>query len=70
LSDFKSVICIAETKEEFRDYILEEIKTDSLEKKLARQSVAKENSWEHRGEELSGVIEKLENIEQGTRNFE
>ena len=60
LSDFGSVIRIAETREEFREYLLEEIKNDSLEKKLARQSVAKENSWEHRGEELSAVIEKLE----------
>jgi glycosyltransferase involved in cell wall biosynthesis len=72
LSDFENVIRIAETWEEFKDFIMEEIKNDTLEKKLARQSVAKENSWERRGEELSEVIEKLEerNIEQGTRNFE
>ena len=60
LKDFESVIRIAETKEEFRKFIVEEIETDSIEKKIARQNLAKENSWEHRADELSGIIDTLE----------
>jgi glycosyltransferase involved in cell wall biosynthesis len=61
LDDFETVVRLAENKEEFKACLVEELNTDSLEKKRARQDLAKQNSWEHRAEELSQVIIKLEN---------
>jgi glycosyltransferase involved in cell wall biosynthesis len=60
LEDFRSVISIAETAEAFKACVLHEMQNDSLEKKKARQTVAQQNSWEHRAEELSQVITELE----------
>jgi glycosyltransferase involved in cell wall biosynthesis len=64
LDDFKEVVSIAETMEAFKACVLQEIESDSLEKKKARQAVAKHNSWEHRAEELSVVITELERQKQ------
>jgi hypothetical protein len=55
------VVRLAENKEEFKACLVEELNTDSIEKKRARQALAKLNSWEHRAEELSQVITELEN---------
>lgn len=60
LDDFKDVVRIAETAEEFKAFVLQEMQSDSLEKKRARQALAQQNSWEHRAEELSRVIAELE----------
>jgi glycosyltransferase involved in cell wall biosynthesis len=60
LNDFEQVVSIAENKEAFKQMLANEISNDSLEKKLARQAVARENTWERRGEELSAIIEELE----------
>ncbi|HEY0058028.1 MAG TPA: glycosyltransferase [Flavisolibacter sp.] len=60
LNDFASVVRIAENKEEFCSFVIEEALNDSVEKKRARQELAKLNSWEHRAEELSQIITKLE----------
>lgn len=61
LDDFKEVISIAENKEDFRNLLVKEINSDNLEKKLARQKLANNNSWEHRANELLSIVEKLEN---------
>lgn len=60
LDDFKDVVSIAETADEFKAYVLHEMQNDSLEKKKARQALAKQNSWERRAAELSQVITGLE----------
>lgn len=60
LDDFKNVARLAETAEEFKAFVLDEMAHDSVEKKEARRNFAKQNSWEHRAEELSEVIIKLE----------
>lgn len=60
LDDFKNTVSIARNKEEFKKYILEELKNDTVEKKYYRKKVAFSNSWENRGEEISDVINKLE----------
>ncbi len=60
LDEFRSVAKIVDTKEEFLQQLVEEIMNDTLERKQARQAMAKLNSWEHRAEELSVVIEQIE----------
>ncbi len=65
LDEFKPVVSIAENKEEFMKMLLTELETDSIEKKRARQQMASLNSWEHRAEELSGVITELESLKKG-----
>lgn len=64
LDDFKDVVSIAETAEEFKDYVVQEMQGDSLEKKRARQALAKQNSWENRAEELAQVVTELEQQKQ------
>lgn len=61
LDDFKDIITIATSKEEFRKGIILEIETDDPQKRINRTDFAKQNSWDTRSEELSRVIGKLEN---------
>ena len=67
LDDFTTVVSIAENKEEFRSLLFDEINSDSLDKKIARQNLARLNSWEHRAEELSRVIIELELGKSGNK---
>lgn len=60
LQDFENVIRIADSTEKFKAFTLEEINNDSAERKLQRLNFARQNSWEQRVEEISGIIEKLE----------
>lgn len=63
LDDFKDVVCIAEDAERFKAGVLHEMEQDSLQKKQARQEVAKANSWEHRAEEFSQMVLELEQLQ-------
>jgi len=63
LDDFKDVVRIAETADEFRASVQEEIANDTVEKKRIRQNVAKANSWEHRAEEFSQMVTELEQLQ-------
>ena len=60
LSEFETVVRIAENAEEFVQFSREELATDSIEKKRLRQQTARSNSWEQRAEELSFIIKQLE----------
>lgn len=60
LQDFEDVIRIADSTEKFKTFTQEELSTDSAEKKLHRLNFARQNSWEQRAEEISNIIEKLE----------
>jgi glycosyltransferase involved in cell wall biosynthesis len=60
LDDFKDVVRIVDTAEAFKACVLQEMESDTLEKKRLRQAFAQQNSWEHRAEELAQVITQLE----------
>ena len=60
LADFTDVIHISNTKEEFKNFIEQEIATDSLQKKQERLAVAVNNSWEQRVEQFSDIIKQVE----------
>jgi glycosyltransferase involved in cell wall biosynthesis len=60
LDDFADVISIAENHEKFKQSLVAEMESDTLQKKLLRQKAASENSWENRVEELSALITDLE----------
>lgn len=63
LDDFKDIVSITETTQDFTTCVLHEMFHDSLEKKKARQAVARANSWEHRAEEFSQVVTELESLQ-------
>jgi teichuronic acid biosynthesis glycosyltransferase TuaH len=58
LSDFKSIVKAAETKELFKAQIENELKNDTNELLQERIEFAKLNSWESRAMEFSNIIEK------------
>ncbi|TSD65032.1 glycosyltransferase family 1 protein [Inquilinus sp. KBS0705] len=60
ISEFESIIKIAHTKEEYLQYLIQEIETDTTEKRSARLVMAEGNTWEKRAEEISAVIEQVE----------
>ena len=60
LSDFESVIRIADGNESFEQYLNDEIITDSSDKRKTRLELAEGNTWEKRAGELSAVIEQVE----------
>jgi glycosyltransferase involved in cell wall biosynthesis len=62
LSEFKSIIRISSSKQKFLEMILEELDSDTPEKKNKRLEIAKSNSWEQRVNEISDIIEKLEKV--------
>lgn len=66
LEEFVPIVKIAKSDEEFKNYLVDEMVNDSIEKKQARQAMAKQNSWEHRAEELSAVITELESSKKET----
>lgn len=60
LSDFEGIIKIADNKEDFLEYLLQEINTDTTAKRESRLAIAEGNTWDHRADELSDVIETVE----------
>ncbi|MFN6945300.1 MAG: glycosyltransferase [Cytophagaceae bacterium] len=56
LSDFKDLISVAGTKEEFLNSITKELANDNEEQRRARIHLASSNSWEHRVEEFSQIL--------------
>jgi len=64
LDEFKNIVSIAENAEAFTAFVINEMQQDSLEKKRARQAVARLNSWENRAEEFAQVITELEQKKQ------
>lgn len=60
LNDFEGMIHIAKDQQQFVSEIQEAIRTNTVEKKLARQSYAKHNSWNNRSIEFSQVICSIE----------
>jgi glycosyltransferase involved in cell wall biosynthesis len=60
IAEFENVVKIARTKEEYLQYLLQEIETDTPEKRLARLAIAEGNTWQKRAEEISTVIKKVE----------
>lgn len=61
LDDFSGIISIAENKKEFKTFILDEIRNDTIQMRRKRQIMANQNTWENRAEEFSSVIEEVEN---------
>jgi glycosyltransferase involved in cell wall biosynthesis len=62
LMEFESVIKISKSKQQFLEMIIEELDSDTIEKKNKRLQIAKVNSWEQRANEISDIIVKLEKI--------
>ncbi|HEY8401083.1 MAG TPA: glycosyltransferase [Cytophagaceae bacterium] len=59
LPEFTKVVRTAESKEQFLNYLREELYADNYEKKKLRVEFARKNSWENRVKEFSVIIEKL-----------
>ncbi len=62
LTEFESVIKISESKQQFFEMIVEELDSDTIDKKYNRLQIAEANSWEQRANEISDIIVKLEKI--------
>jgi glycosyltransferase involved in cell wall biosynthesis len=60
LSDFTGSIKIADNEAGFLAHLLEEIETDTAEKRRARLQIAEGNTWDKRADELSAVINQVE----------
>lgn len=60
MTDFEVVIQLADNKEDFLQYVISEISSNSPEKQQARIKVAEGNTWVKRAEELSAAIEQTE----------
>ncbi|WP_374948881.1 glycosyltransferase [Mucilaginibacter sp.] len=60
MTDFKQIIKLADTKEDFLESVKAEIEGNTHEKQQARIAVANGNTWHHRGEELSAAILQTE----------
>jgi glycosyltransferase involved in cell wall biosynthesis len=61
IADFASLIKIADDKETFLQGVLTEISGDTPEKREARLKTAENNTWDKRADELSMIIEQVEN---------
>jgi glycosyltransferase involved in cell wall biosynthesis len=61
LDDFSNIISISDTYDGFRAAVLAASTSDKPALRLQRLSFAEQNSWHKRVEELSDVINKLEN---------
>ena len=59
LNDFVDHITIAHSTEEFIQGIERELKTDNDQKRVARQNIARQNSWNNRALEFEKIIEDL-----------
>ncbi len=55
---FKDIVCIANSNDEFIDHIRKALSENSVDLKTRRISVAENNSWAHRAEEIMGLINK------------
>lgn len=60
LSDFENAIEIVNSKTAFLQCLQTELNTDNHEKKVARQHIARQNTWAVRARELSAAIEQIE----------
>ena len=60
LSDFTECIKVADSGAEFLTHLIGEIDNDTADKRRARLQVAEGNTWDKRANELSNVIEKVE----------
>lgn len=60
MSDFRGIVSIVDTKEDFLAHTLEQISSDTLEKRKERQLVASRNTWVNRAEEMSAAIADIE----------
>ena len=58
IHDFKGIISLADDKETFRSSVLENLSTDSEEKRAKRIDFARKNSWTQRCNTLLELIEK------------
>jgi len=61
LPEFREVVSVASTKEEFLKKLVYEVENDSVSKKQARIDFAKNNSWAARAEEFSNAIGQILN---------
>ncbi|RYJ53313.1 glycosyltransferase [Flavobacterium petrolei] len=68
LSDFKSIVKTAETKELFKGSIENELKNDTNELINERIEFAKLNSWESRAIAFSDIIEKSSKVKSKNSN--
>lgn len=68
LSDFKSIVKTAETKELFKASIENELKNDTNELIKERIEFAKLNSWESRAIAFSDIIEKSSKVKSKNSN--
>ncbi|MBB5396775.1 glycosyltransferase [Mucilaginibacter sp. AK015] len=60
IADFSNLIKITDDKETFLQYVLSEMTEDTPEKRQARLKTAESNTWHRRAEEISAVIERVE----------
>jgi teichuronic acid biosynthesis glycosyltransferase TuaH len=61
LTDFKNIVQVADTKEEFKEQILNELTNDNDTLIKERIAFAKQNSWEGRAIEFGNILEKFYN---------
>lgn len=59
LEEFTGYITVARSAAEFVQGIEQELKTDSGQKRIARQNIARNNSWNNRAVKFEGIIEEL-----------
>jgi len=59
LDDFEGYITVARSTSEFIQGIEHELKTDSDQKRAARQKIARQNSWNNRALEFEKIIEEI-----------
>ena len=59
LTDFKNIVQVANTKEQFKEHILTELSNDNDSLIKERIAFAKQNSWEGRAVEFENIIDKF-----------
>jgi glycosyltransferase involved in cell wall biosynthesis len=60
LSDFTGSIKVADNEAAFLTHLIDEIDTDTSDKRRARLQIAEGNTWDKRADELSAVIVQVE----------
>ncbi len=61
LPEFSELVAVSESKEVFVEKIKQELQYDSVEKIQKRIEFAEANSWDHRADEFSAIIQKFLN---------
>lgn len=61
LTDFTNIVQVANTKEQFKEHILNELTNDTDALIKERIAFAKQNSWEGRAVEFGNILEKFYN---------